>query len=318
MKIDDVNPDLHRVGGLLALQHSVPVAMKTVQSPKLSRKTAASNGDELASATSRQRKLPAVTKNAENLAGDAERSGVQSVENGLQLLLALANSRRPMKITDLAASVGVAPGKAHRYLVSFQRAGFVRQDEDSGLYALGPVATEFSLSCLATIEPVAIATQEAERLCLETAQTVAVSVWGSFGPTVVRWEQPARPTMVNMGLGSVFPIYRSATGRIFACWLQDSLLQEVLRASGQELPDCQGLAENLEQIRRRGLARAEGDFMDGMSAFAAPVFSDRGRLVAVMTLLGYRGGFDSRWNGPLAQALKDAAQRTSQALGFRG
>ena len=100
--------------------------------------------------------------------------------------------------------------------------------------------------------------------------------------------------------------------------LPDSLLQEVLRASGQQLPDSEGLAENLEQIRRRGLARAEGDFMDGMSAFAAPVFSDRGRLVAVMTLLGYRGGFDSRWNGPLAQALKAAAQRTSQALGFRG
>ena len=39
--------------------------------------------------------------------GDSDRSGVQSVENGLQLLLALANSRRPMKITDLAASVGV-------------------------------------------------------------------------------------------------------------------------------------------------------------------------------------------------------------------
>lgn len=250
--------------------------------------------------------------------GDSDRSGVQSVENGLQLLLALANSRRPMKITDLAASVGAAPGKAHRYLVSFQRAGFVVQDADTGLYALGPVAMDFSLSCLATIDPIAIATQEAERLCMETSQTVAVSVWGSFGPTVVRWEQPARPAMVNMGLGSVFPVYRSATGRVFACWLQQSLLQPVLQASGQQgLQQDEAMLENLAQVRRRGLARAEGDFMEGMSAFAAPVFSDRARLVAVLTILGYRGGFDSRWTSPLAQALLDAAGRTSHALGYR-
>lgn len=292
--------------------------MKKAPIPALSQQAVAASEENLVFTKVRQRKSSSTEKNVTHGVADTERSGVQSVENGLQLLLALANSRRPMKITDLAASVGVAPGKAHRYLVSFQRAGFVLQDEGTGLYALGPVATEFSLSCLATIEPIAIATQEAERLCLETAQTVAVSVWGSFGPTVVRWEQPARPTMVNMGLGSVFPIYRSATGRVFACWLQDSLVQEVLQTRAQAQPHPEGLAENLEQIRRRGLARAEGDFMEGMSAFAAPIFSDRGRLVAVMTLLGYRGGFDARWSSPLAQALKQAAQRTSHALGFRG
>ena len=247
----------------------------------------------------------------------AERSGVQSVENGLHLLLALAHSRKPMKITDLAARVSVAPGKAHRYLVSFQRAGFVAQDAETGLYALGPQAMEFSLSCLASLDPVAMATQEAEQLSLATGQTVALTVWGSFGPTVVRWEQPARPAMVNMGLGSVFPVYRSATGRVFACWLEDSLLQPVLQATAQALPG-EDLAENLDAIRRRGLARAEGDFMEGLSAFAAPVFSERGRLVVVMTLLGYRGGFDARWTSPLAQALREAAMRVSSALGYRG
>lgn len=240
---------------------------------------------------------------------------MQSVENGLDLLLALAHSRRPMKITDLATSVGIAPGKAHRYLVSFQRAGFVAQDEDSGRYALGPVAMDFSLSCLATVEPIAVATQEAERLSTATGQTVAVSVWGSFGPTVVRWEQASRPTMVNMGLGSVFPVYRSATGRVFAAWLEESLLREVLAVNGERVDG--EAAESVEQVRARGLARAQGDFMPGVSAFAAPVFNDRGRLVAAMTLLGYHLSFDSRWQSPLGQAVRDAAARVSLALGYR-
>ncbi|KGF78043.1 hypothetical protein IA69_32905, partial [Massilia sp. JS1662] len=63
--------------------------------------------------------------------------------------------------------------------------------------------------------------------------------------------------------------------------------------------------ETVEQVRERGMARAIGDFMAGMSAFAAPVFDDRGRLVLAITVLGYKAGFDHRWSGPVANALRE-------------
>lgn len=240
-------------------------------------------------------------------------AGVQSLENGLDLMLIVAHNRRPMKITEIAEQAGVTPGKAHRYLVSFMRSGFVSQDPETGLYATGPVALEFSLSCLATIEPIAFASQAAEDLCIKTGQTVAVSVWGSFGPTVVRWEQPARPVMVNIGLGSVFPLRRSATGRVFAAFMAPDLIKAYLGKN----PQNEDLHETVEQVRRRGLARADGDFMDGMSAFSAPVFDDRGRLVLALTVLGYKAGFDHRWSSPLAGALLESSQRVSLTLGYQ-
>jgi DNA-binding IclR family transcriptional regulator len=246
----------------------------------------------------------------------AAQAGVQSLEMGLSLVLVLAHNRRPMKLTAVAGQAGVSPGKAHRYLVSFMRAGFVTQDPETGLYGMGPVALEFSLSCLATIEPVSLATREAERLCAETGHTVAVSVWGSFGPTVVRWEQPAHPVMVNVGLGSVFPLYRSATGRIFAAFLEPDLVREYAARSGQQEQESVEDMETLEQVRQRGIARAQGDFMHGMSAFAAPVFDDRGRLVLSLTVLGYKGGFDHRWTGPVAKGLREAASGLSRTLGY--
>jgi DNA-binding IclR family transcriptional regulator len=244
-----------------------------------------------------------------------EQAGVQSLESGLKLMLVIAHHRRPMKLTAVAEQAAVSPGKAHRYLVSFIRAGFVTQDTDTGLYGMGPVALEFSLSCLATIEPISLATHEAERLCAETGHTVAVSVWGSFGPTVVRWEQPAKPVMVNVGLGSVFPLHRSATGRIFAAFLPGDVIKAYVTRAGQARPEA-GVTETVEQVRKRGIARAEGDFMQGMSAFAAPVFDDRGRLVLSLTVLGYKAGFDHRWNSPVVAALREAASRLSHMLGY--
>jgi DNA-binding IclR family transcriptional regulator len=249
-------------------------------------------------------------------ASTAPKAGVQSVENGLDLMLIVAHHRRPMKITDIAEQAGIAPSKAHRYLVSFVRTGFLAQDPETGLYGMGPVALEFSLSCLATLEPVSLATRAAERLCASLGHTVAVSVWGSFGPTVVRWEQPARPVMVNIGLGSVFPLYRSATGRVFAAFLQPEQMEAYLASAANREQPAETV-ETVDQVRERGMARAMGDFMAGMSAFAAPVLDDRGRLVLAITVLGYKAGFDHRWNGPVAQALREAAQTLSRTLGHQ-
>lgn len=242
-------------------------------------------------------------------------AGVQSVENGLDLMLIVAHNRRPMKITDIAEKAGITPSKAHRYLVSFMRTGFITQDSETGLYGMGPVALEFSLSCLATIEPISLATQEAERLCLEVGHTVAISVWGSFGPTVVRWEQPDRPVMVNAGLGSVFPLYRSATGRVFAAFMNPEMIRNYL-LSASAVDRSESSKETVEQVRKRGVARAEGDFMEGMSAFAAPVFDDRGRLVLTMTVLDYKTNFDHRWGGDVVKALRASASHVSKTLGY--
>jgi DNA-binding IclR family transcriptional regulator len=253
--------------------------------------------------------------------GARRSAGVQSVEVGLSLLSLLAHQRRAIKITELASHARMAPAKAHRYLASLVRAGFAAQDPDTGLYSTGPAALDFSLSCLSTIEPIEVATQEAVALCRATDQTVALSVWGSFGPTVVRWEQPARPVMVNIGPGSVFPLLESATGRVFAAFYDESVIREhrAPPASSADTPRpgavARGGAESLDAVRRRGLARARGDFMSGLSAFAAPVFDHRGRMVLAITALGYSGSFDHRWDGPIAVAVTHAAHSVSRALG---
>ncbi|MEO6271147.1 MAG: IclR family transcriptional regulator, partial [Lautropia sp.] len=234
------------------------------------------------------------------------------------------HQRGPMKITELAARAGMPPAKAHRYLASLVRCGYAAQNPDTGLYGTGPAALDFSLSCLSTIEPIEIASEEALALCRQVGHTVALSVWGSFGPTVVRWEQPPRPVMVNIGPGSVFPLLESATGRIFAAFYDEAVIRRHLqRADAKPQADGEPLAgalstrvaETPEQVGKRGMARARGDFMSGLSAFAAPILDHRGRLVMAMTVLDYSRGWDHRWIGATALALKESAERISASLG---
>ncbi|HEX8738897.1 MAG TPA: helix-turn-helix domain-containing protein, partial [Casimicrobiaceae bacterium] len=50
-----------------------------------------------------------------------ERRGIQSVETGGELLRSLTRHASSMMLKDLARDAGMAPAKAHPYLVSFAK-----------------------------------------------------------------------------------------------------------------------------------------------------------------------------------------------------
>src|SRR5437762_330692 len=75
------------------------------------------------------------------------RRGIQSIEIGSQLLVALARHVSPMALRDVAKQAGMSAGKAHPYLVSFAKVGFVVQDA-AGRYELGPLALQLGLAKL--------------------------------------------------------------------------------------------------------------------------------------------------------------------------
>ena len=63
---------------------------------------------------------------------EKERRGIQSIEVGGQLLVALSNTGNPMTLKQLAEAADMTPAKAHPYLVSFGKIGLVAQDPVSG------------------------------------------------------------------------------------------------------------------------------------------------------------------------------------------
>src|SRR5689334_9343451 len=86
-----------------------------------------------------------------------DRRGIQSIEVGGQLLLALGRTGKPMVLKDLAREAGMPAAKAHPYLVSFARLGLIEQDPITGRYELGPQLLQLGLAGLQRLDPVRIA-----------------------------------------------------------------------------------------------------------------------------------------------------------------
>ncbi|HUF20217.1 MAG TPA: IclR family transcriptional regulator [Burkholderiales bacterium] len=252
------------------------------------------------------------------------RQGIQSVEMAGKVLQALVARGQPMMLRDLAAAAGMAPAKAHRYLVSLIRMGLAEQIAETGQYDLGGFALRLGLASLSRLDAVRLAAPVLAELRDATDETAALAVWGNYGATVVRWEEARRPVTVNLRVGGVLPLLTSATGRVFLAWLPESqtrtLVREELKAAARSRqpagPRTAAQAAQLgEDIRTRGVSRVDGELIPGVAAFSAPVFDANGRLALALTVLGHAGHFDTRWSGSVAGPLTAAAHALSLRLG---
>ncbi len=256
---------------------------------------------------------------------EKDRRGIQSIEIGSALLLEMARHVRPIALKDLSKASGMTAGKAHPYMVSFLKVGFVTQN-DAGHYELGPLALQLGLTRLQRMDPVKEASQLIEALANDTGQSVAVAVWGNLGPTIVRLEEPIQPLHVNLRTGTVMSLANTATGTLFAAYMPPKVIERLLSDevarqgygtdAGERSPLTQEAVEAaLVEIRKNGLARALGNPIPGIDALCAPVFDSAGHLVLGILVMGPSAGFDSRYDGTVATALRSCAAQVSRRIG---
>jgi DNA-binding IclR family transcriptional regulator len=243
--------------------------------------------------------------------------GIQSVEVGGQLLLALAHHGRPMALKDLAREAGMAPAKAHPYLVSFGKLGLVEQEPATGRYGLGPLALQLGLISLQQYDPVRLATPLIEELAQEIGHTVAIAVWGNRGATIVRVAEAPSPVHISMRHGTVMSLKGTASGWLFAAYRAP---EDVMQALAHEPPDspefdAAAFDAQLAEVRRHRMARAVDLSVSGVSAMAAPVFDGAGTIVLSITAIGPTAAFDATWEGVVARSLRRCAEELSRRLG---
>ena len=216
------------------------------------------------------------------------------------ILRAMVNGQRSMMLKEIAAAADMPASKAHRYLVSLIRSGLVEQDPLTSRYDLGPFALNIGLVAIDRLDRIRLGLTAIAELRDRINETTALAVWSEHGPVIVRWERPRRPITVNVVTGTALEVLSSASGRVFAAWLQndavDRQIDKELTAGDHLPPDLRtrdDVDQMLAQVRADGYSAISDYYLvTGVEAVAAPVFNFRNEITMAMLAVGVKGSFD--------------------------
>jgi DNA-binding IclR family transcriptional regulator len=240
--------------------------------------------------------------------------GVQSLEIGIGVLKVLVESGSALMLKEIAAAADMPASKAHRYLVSLVRSGLVQQDRENSKYDLGPLAIPLGLAAVDRLDRVKLGLNSISALRDLTNETTALSVWGEFGPVMVRWERPHRPITVNVITGNTVSLLATSTGRLFAAWMPADIVRPLLERELQqgrstEFKTLEQVEPVLQEVRANGYSFVrDSDYSSRVLGLAAPVFNFKNNISMAVSIVGVDGISDL---GPQSLALAELLRATA-------
>ena len=228
------------------------------------------------------------------MANDTERQAgrpktIQSVDRAAMLIKAIADSRQPPTVIELAEACGLNRSTAWRLLATLDAHGLIERDPVSQRYSLG-----YSfLRIAAGAEPDPLVRQARpvlERLAAETGEATNLAVVKRFRLVYVDQVDPPQIMAPNW-FGRTVPLHATSTGKAYLAFMSReeqaaALGSRLERFTPTTITDRRQLDAELAEVRKVGWAMCVGELEDSLFGASAPVLSEQGRPVAIVSVWG--------------------------------
>ena len=263
--------------------------------------------------------MPLETRVHEKLSG--QKNGIHAVEVVAEILLQLSHFRQPTSLKLLSERCELSPSMVHRYLSSLIKLGLIFQGQKSGYYSLGRNAVLLGLAAIQQIDQVDEVMEELGILVKEVNCHVALTVWSKTGPTIIRWERSDDRLAVPLQLGQVLPVLHSASGRVFAAFLDTSLTCDLIAQERLSYGDSKKLTDEevqsmLTEVRQNRCAVSKGEVESELTAISTPVVDWQDNPILVLTGIVSKNSGDDRILSVLSAMRRFAEQKSIRKPAF--
>ena len=203
---------------------------------------------------------------------------------GLAIMNAVANSSRPLSISDLVNELGLAKPTVHRIASQLEEESYLQRNPSDKRFVIGSKLKEFSTNILSNTTIGAPRRAILEALSNRIGETCNCTMLDGnrtvyFDRVECNW-----PIKINLHPGSRLPLHATASGKLFLAFMKKADRKRLLNATNLEactehtMISADDLEIELKKVKKLKLAFDTEEFIDGMIAIAVPVFDNNNRI----------------------------------------
>lgn len=249
-----------------------------------------------------------------------DRYRVRVVDRALDVLEAVRDAGRPMRLEEISRRLSVAKSSAFRLLCTLERRGYVERHDGGRQYRLGPRWLSYR-DVGARHAPLTEAAIPQMRHLLDAfKETVNLGVLSDGEVLYLEMLESSHSFRMAAAVGTRSPVHSTALGKAIAAHLPPSDLDRLIRTRGlhaltpRTITSPAAWKRDLARTRVRGFSDDNGETEAGAACLGAPIFGPDGEVVGAISISGPTSRMRPIKRAA-ARALVQACASISRALG---
>lgn len=212
---------------------------------------------------------------------------LNSLARGLAVLRAFSRDKPGMTLSELAAHTELNPAVVRRCLNTLMHLGYVGKKDK--LFLLRPEVFSLGSAYIESMNLEEVVTPSLQRVRDNTGNSTAMAVLSEFEILFMVYVSTRLLTRVVAGVGTRFPAYATAAGRVLLAhadkdWLSTYLGRVTLAPlTDRTVTSRTALRGLLSEVRRQGYAATQGELDFGVVSVAVPLYTEEGRVIASLS-----------------------------------
>lgn len=221
---------------------------------------------------------------------EERKEAMGGLAKGLDVLLAFGAGEPEMTLSEVAERAGLNPATARRCLLTLQELGYVAST--GRRFFLTPRVLQLSAAFLEAVNVERLAIPYLTEIANQTGDAAAFTVLEDRDIVYLARTSARMLMRLEAHVGSRFPAFCTATGRVLLAGLSDEQIDTYLQGPLPALTDVTEtdptkLRRIISSARRDGFSVVEDELAYGVISLAVPLRDNEGRVVAALNSSGH-------------------------------
>jgi IclR family transcriptional regulator, KDG regulon repressor len=254
--------------------------------------------------------------------GGRASGGVQSLERAFSLLEAIADSPDGIGLTQLSRRTGLNSSTVFHLLKTMTQLGYIRQAEETKRYFIGSTLFCVAAAARTEVRIVNAADRIIRELAVSTGNTALFGMRSGDEIVVVAKAEGNGAFQISDRVGGMRPSHCTGMGKVMLAAMTEERLQRHLATyelkgyTPNTITERVRLLQELDEVRRSGLAFDDAEFHPELRCVAAPVHDFTGQVIGALAMSGPAWRLSLQALQARSPQLRAAANELASQLGY--